>query len=178
MGKNGYTSYGTECKLYPTRVPGSRPLYRYFDGRNHFYTQNAEEIGTIVPGVIGKSKYKSEGIAGYCFPEEHKGTVPFYRYYRYSGQADHYYTVDVADIGTIIPGTTGHHGYKYEGIACWVVPAQSKSGIYRNVKLSGAEINNQKWNEYAVAYLLQRGVFSNLSEDSINRHLLSEGEFC
>ena len=142
LGKNGYTSYGTECKLYPTRVPGSRPLYRYFDGKNHFYTQNAEEIGTIVPGVIGKSKYKSEGIAGYCFPEEHKGTVPFYRYYRYRGQADHYYTVDVADIGTIIPGTTGHHGYKYEGIACWVVPAQSKSGINRNLKLSGAEINN------------------------------------
>ena len=71
-------------------------------------------------GVVGNYGYKSEGIAGYCYPQEEAGTIPLYRYH---GNGDHFYTTDPAEIGTVVPGAVGHHGYKAEGITCHVIPA-------------------------------------------------------
>ena len=47
-------------------LPGiNRPLYRYWNGRDHFYTTNPHEIGTITHGRKGRGGYTSEGVACY-----------------------------------------------------------------------------------------------------------------
>ena len=44
-------------------------------------TTNRNEIGTTSVGQIGKHGYKSEGIAGYCYPRRLRGTIALHRYY-------------------------------------------------------------------------------------------------
>ena len=67
VGHYGYRSEGILGYCYPTHVPGTVPLYRYYraHGQDHFYTTNIHEIGTSVPGVVGRHGYKSEGVACY-----------------------------------------------------------------------------------------------------------------
>ncbi len=101
-------------------MAGTVPLYRYWNGNDHFYTTNIDEIGTSTPGVTGKHGYKSEGIAGYCFPNAALGTIPLYRYWRPNG-SDHFYTTNSGEIGTTTPGQLGKYGYKSEGVACYVI---------------------------------------------------------
>ena len=55
-------------------------LYRYFNGYEHFYTQNINEIGTAVPGQRGNHGYRSEGIQCIILSREAMGSVPLYRY--------------------------------------------------------------------------------------------------
>ena len=43
--------------------------------------------------------------------------APFYRYFRGDG-TDHFYTTNILEIRTAVPGQTGDHGYTSEGIAC------------------------------------------------------------
>ena len=43
--------------------------------------------------------------------------APFYRYFRGAG-TDHFYTTNIAEINTAVPGQTGNHGYTSEGIEC------------------------------------------------------------
>ena len=33
------------------------PFYRYFNGKDHFYTTNGLEIGTVTNGCLGKLNY-------------------------------------------------------------------------------------------------------------------------
>ena len=121
VGHHGYTSEGIQCLLYTSQVPGTVPLYRYWNGANdHLYTTNANEIGTTTPGVLGNHGHTSEGIAGYCFPHARPGTIPLYRYWKGAG-ADHFYTTSSAEIGTTIQGQVGNHGYSSEGVACYVI---------------------------------------------------------
>ena len=69
VGHHGYKSEGILGYCYPTQVPGTVPLYRYYkpEGQDHLYTTNIHEIGTKVPGVVGKHGYKYEGVACYVF---------------------------------------------------------------------------------------------------------------
>ena len=78
--------------------------------------------GTAVQGVIGNHGYVSEGIAGYCYPAPRSGLIPLYRYYQAS-VIDHFYTTNANEIGTTVHGQVGHHGYKSEGITCYVFKA-------------------------------------------------------
>ncbi len=122
LGRHGgYTSEGVQCLLYTWKVAGTVPLYRYWNGigNDHFYTTNIHEIGTSTPGVT-RHGYRSEGIAGYCFPHAAVGTIPLYRYWRSAG-SDHFYTTNSGEIGTTIPGHLGKHGYTSEGVACYVI---------------------------------------------------------
>ena len=91
-------------------------------GKDHFYTTNPNEVGTTTPGHVGRAGYKSEGIAGYCFPEKDTipGTVPLYRYWKASVM-DHFYTTNPNEIGTTTWGQTGNHGYVSQGIICYIV---------------------------------------------------------
>ena len=117
-GKTGWKYEGIQCRILSARVRNSVPLYRYWNnGNDHFYTTNANEIGTTTYGQVGRYGYKSEGVTGYCFPTRQAGTIPLYRYW--NGR-DHFYTTDMNEIGTIAYGQTGKHGYKSEGIACFV----------------------------------------------------------
>lgn len=113
-GKCGHTSEGTACYISSTQAPGYLPLYRYFNGTEHFYTTNPHEIGTDVAGVKGKGGYTCEGIAGFV---PSKGT-PLYRYWN---GTDHFYTTNAQEIGTTTAGLKGKCGYTSEGIACYVL---------------------------------------------------------
>ncbi len=119
VGKGGYKSEGRACTLSSSPNNGLSPLYRYWNGKDHFYTTNGKEIGTTKIGVVGKFGYKSEGIAGYCYNTWIPTTLPLYRYWN---GADHFYTINKAEIGTIVVGKVGKFNYKYEGIACFVRP--------------------------------------------------------
>jgi len=124
VGKDDFVSEGIACLLFTSQVQGSTPLYRYWkvSGSDHFYTTNAGEIGTATPGHTGNHGYVSEGVAGYCFPHHFYRSVPLYRYWRVSN-SDHFYTTNPREIGTTTPGQVGNHGYQFEGVACYVIPA-------------------------------------------------------
>ena len=68
-GKYGYVCEGVAGYCLKHQVSGSVPLFRYYNGgnRDHFYTTNSNEIGTTVPGQVGKYGYQSEGIDCYVF---------------------------------------------------------------------------------------------------------------
>ena len=100
---------------------GTVPFYRYWNGRDHFYTTNIHEIGTAIPGHLGKHGYRSEGTAGRIHDTRVWGSVPLYRYW--NGR-EHFYTTNHHEIGTTVPGVTGKHGYKSEGIAGYCFPHQ------------------------------------------------------
>ncbi len=122
-GKHGFTfeGYTGSCLTKPLR--GAKPLHRYWNGVDHFYTLNAREIGTTKRGKIGKYRYRYEGVQCYCFssPKPFKvlGLRPLYRYF--NGK-DHFYTMSPREIGTTKRGKKGKHGYRSEGVACWMWP--------------------------------------------------------
>ena len=107
---HGYIHKGVQCKIYKQQVSGTKPLYRYIKGNgNYFYTLDGlTEIGTITVGEVGNYNYKSQGIAGYCFPEKRFGTIPLYRYHKDA----HLYTTDPEEVP---------EGYQLNGIACYTV---------------------------------------------------------
>ena len=66
----GYISEGIAGYCFPDAVAGMVPLYRYWKGsvRDHLYTTNAAEIGTMTCGQVGNYRYRSEGVACYVIP--------------------------------------------------------------------------------------------------------------
>ena len=118
-GKNGWRVQGVTCIMHSRKVHGTVPIYRYWNGKDHLYTTNRQEIGVTHPGHVGHHGYRSEGILGYCYPKWVPGTVPLYRYYKLHGQ-DHFYTTNIHEIGTRVPGVVGKYGYKFERVACYV----------------------------------------------------------
>ena len=120
-GAHKYKSEGIAAIVHGGRVHGAVPLFRYYKSQNHFYTTNPHEIGVTFPGAVGRHGYKYEGIAGYVFPKHKYGTVPLHRYYKGGKNDDHFYTLNTKEIGSHLRvGQTGRHGYKYEGVACYV----------------------------------------------------------
>ena len=123
-GKYGYTFEGIECLIYRYDVRNSVPLYRYWNSSvsDHFYTINPNEIGTTTPGQTGKYGYVSEGIAGFCIEGQYDNSIPLYHYWK-ADTLDHFYTTSIFEIGTQTVEEVGTYGYKYEGIACYVLQA-------------------------------------------------------
>jgi len=107
----------------PTAPPTKVNVYRYYKHSvgDHFYTINPSEIGTTIPGQVGKGGYKFEGIIGSLESADTEmddfgvgvNAVDLHRYWN-SQLTDHLYTTDPDEIGTITPGQTGNLGYKYE----------------------------------------------------------------
>ena len=127
---NEAATLGTNYKLerisgliYKYEVLNSVPLFRYYSetDTNHFYTTDATEVGTTVPGKTGNNGYKSQGVTGFCMPEQTTDTIPLYRYYKTSA-VDHLYTTNIQDIDTAITGQ-GAYGYQSQGVACYILPA-------------------------------------------------------
>jgi hypothetical protein len=67
VGNHGFKFEGVTGYISPTEFYGSVPLYRYYNGgtKDHFYTNDAHEIGTTHPGQVGKHGYAFEAIVGY-----------------------------------------------------------------------------------------------------------------
>lgn len=109
-GKDGWSYEGIQCNIYSSLEPGTVPLFRYWrSGSDHFYTTNLKEIGTSTHGQVGNYGYRSEGVAGYCYPDDRAGVEPLYRFYN-ERHNDHFYTTTLSE----------GQGLKYEGIACYV----------------------------------------------------------
>ncbi len=97
----GYIYEGVQCKIYSQSVPGTIPLYRFYNSSavNHFYkTDRSTPAG-----------YRYEGIAGYVYRSGASGRIPLYRFYN-SSVVDHLYKTNRSTPA----------GYTYEGIACYV----------------------------------------------------------
>ena len=119
VGKHGWRLEGVAGIILTTQEKGTVPLYRYWGNNDHLYTTNANEIGSVLPGVRGLHNYVFEYVVGYCYQVQVPGTVPLYRYYKSAG-VDHFYTKNAEEIGTTVPGVKGKHGYVSEGVVCFV----------------------------------------------------------
>jgi Fe2+ or Zn2+ uptake regulation protein len=132
-GKFGYVFEGILGYAYHDE-PRIKPVQRYYHEYlyDHFYTTNADEIGTITPGHTGPNGYKHESVAFNIFSHYHDGLVPLYRYYHES-KHDHLYTTSTGEIGTTTPGNYGQHGYRCEEILGYVSTSEFSGSlpIYR-----------------------------------------------
>jgi len=65
-GKDSYKCEGVAAYVAKSAIgPQFVPFYRYYNGKDHFYTTDKNEIGTTKKGATGKQNYKFEGIEGY-----------------------------------------------------------------------------------------------------------------
>jgi hypothetical protein len=116
----GYNAEGTAGKCHKVQKEGTLPFHRYFNGRDHLYTTDEAEIGTIVAnGIAGKDGYKYQGIACYIYQNSkaQKSLKPLYRYWN---GIDHFYTLKVGEVGSRTLNKVGKNGYEYEGIAGYI----------------------------------------------------------
>ena len=67
-GKHGYHFEGIAGYCFASPAEGVKAFHRYYNGKDHFYTTNPEEIGTTTVGSVGKFGYKYEGVACYLKP--------------------------------------------------------------------------------------------------------------
>jgi len=123
-GNHGYKYEGVLGYAYPAEHHVNHVWRYYHEGnKNHFYTTDEKEIGTIVNGAVGNHGYKCEGHSFHIFTHHHHGLVPVYRYY-HGGNNDHFYTTNGGEIGTTESGHTGNHGYKCEGVLGYCSPTE------------------------------------------------------
>jgi uncharacterized protein YkwD len=104
--QGGLCFEGIEGYAYSNQVPGSVPLYHFYNTGNydHFYTRNYAE------GSNAGLQYS--GVEGYVMNSNVEGTVPFQRYYSPCGNADHFYVASTA--------VSPPYCYNYEGIEGYV----------------------------------------------------------
>jgi len=129
-GNHGYKFESSSFTVFTHHHHGLVPVYRYFQEQHHdhFYTANAGEIGATNPGQTGNHGYKCEGTLGYVSPHEFPGSIAIHRY-QHDQHHDHFYTTNVAEIGTTHVGHVGQHGYKYEGVLGFAYPADHQVNV-------------------------------------------------
>ncbi len=105
---------GIEC--YVSRGPKQdhAPLYRAWNGSDHFYTMSKPEYNGL------PASYQREGIACHLATARITGHAPLYRLYR-GANDDHFYCISPAERDNAV----NRYGYQYEGIAGYVMPTQS-----------------------------------------------------
>jgi len=119
-GAKGNNEYIFECIIgyvSPHNFPGSVPIHRFYQPtvKDHFYTVDVNEIGTLEVGQRNINGYTYEGVLGHAYPAEHH-VIPMYRYV-HTGLHDHFYTVSSEEIGSTTHGQKGKLGYVSEGVA-------------------------------------------------------------
>ncbi|KDQ09467.1 hypothetical protein BOTBODRAFT_37042 [Botryobasidium botryosum FD-172 SS1] len=93
---------------------GAIPLYRMWNGNDHFYTADLREVESVSVNI---PSYKLEPHPGYVFPTQIEGTIPLHRLY-YPWGGDHFYTCDDVEKARCVAG-----GWHNEGHVGFVFPA-------------------------------------------------------
>lgn len=118
---------------YAAPPTGSVPLYMMYRASNTdwLYTTDANERST----AINSLGFADSGIAGSCDPADNGAGAPLYRFWKGPPQNEHFYTTSQADKDSVIAS-----GYTYEGVQCWVWPAQVAGTVpfYRMSRFDGA----------------------------------------
>ena len=96
---------GVQCYVATEPIANHVPLYRSFNGADHFYTTNQNEYDNL------PEKYHREGIACCVASSQLPGHVALYRLYRKRGD-DHFYTTDENEKNTAVQ----NNGYVEEDI--------------------------------------------------------------
>mmetsp|Transcript_23367 Transcript_23367/g.37402 ORF Transcript_23367/g.37402 Transcript_23367/m.37402 type:complete len:300 (+) Transcript_23367:138-1037(+) len=97
------------------RVSALVPLHRYYNGKDHLYTTNLQEIGTIPEiGSSGRGGYKYDGVACYVSSGPQADLVVLHRVYRKGGKegGDHLYTTNFGEVQRLV----SHKGNSFENI--------------------------------------------------------------
>lgn len=100
-GNGNWTYEGVPFSIYNEQVAGTVPYYQYWNYKDHFYTTDY-----FPSGIDG---YELNGILGYVYIKPNPEAVPLYRYWN---GYDHYYALELGYF----------EGYRYECIACYVLP--------------------------------------------------------
>lgn len=96
----------------------SIPMYRYFNGVDHFYTINYSELGG------GNGVYNYEGIPFHVQDNtfHDSGTVALYRLWK---DGVHVYETDPNEVTNLMV----NFGYRYEGVMGYVSPGSASGWI-------------------------------------------------
>ena len=97
----GYYHEGNVGNLYLAPAAGTVPLFRLWNGRDHFYTVSQSEASGC--------GYTLEAICGYVYPGPVPGSVPLMRHYN---NRDHFYTTNSGETAK---------GYVFERITCYML---------------------------------------------------------
>lgn len=109
---------GIQSYVAINQIANHVPLYRAWNGKDHFYTASQGEYDGL------PRKYRREGIACYLASSQLPGHVPLFRLYRGRGD-DHFYTTSEGEKNTAVQ----RHGYTYEGIAGYVHAVQDANHV-------------------------------------------------
>jgi hypothetical protein len=106
---------GIAC--YVAGVPQTNlvPLYRAWNGSDHFYTSSENEYKNL------PNSYSKEGIACYVSPASLDGYIPLFRLYKGSID-DHLYSTSSEERDAAVK-----QGYKFEEIQCYVKSGANQS---------------------------------------------------
>lgn len=114
------TSSGSN--IFARLITKHKPLYRSWNGKDHFYTMSKSEYDGLPSG------YAREGIQCYILDSPAAGHVPFYRLYNGSWD-DHVYTTSESEKGNALSNL----GFTPEGIVGYVrtTPVPNHVPLYR-----------------------------------------------
>ena len=107
---SGWLYEGIVCFVAANPLGDHVPLYRAWNGSDHFYTTSKNEYDGL------PSEYAREGIACYVAAGEHTGHKPLYRFY-HKTKDDHIYTASENEKSNL----EQDGAWRYEGIQCYVM---------------------------------------------------------
>ena len=101
---------GVAFYAYPSKVPGTIPVHRFYSarGRDHFLTASEAEVARLKTDP----SWTHEGIAAWVSPGEAAGAVPVLRFWSKSAN-DHFLTIGEAEAGRLRASPS----WKSEGVA-------------------------------------------------------------
>src|ERR1700733_2349654 len=120
--------------LYSRHAASQRvALFRYFapgGPDDHLYTTNWSEFragpcaGVSYGKCTNRGAWQAEGVQAYIAPIKEPNTIPLYRYAN-TAMDKHFYTTDLSELGSCVPGQPAAIGYVCESIVGYVLPANS-----------------------------------------------------
>jgi uncharacterized protein YkwD len=138
--QGGLCFEGIEGYAYSNQVPGTVPLYHFYNPGNydHFYGRNYSE------GI--NAGYQYQGVEAYVENSPVEGTVPFQRYYSPCGNSDHFYRANAYVEGIYCYGHEGNEGYVYTSGGVYVAdrtyrPTQPPLLTLTSLSATSAEVD-------------------------------------